>query len=142
MNKCDIIAYMKRIKLLIVIFIVIFALSGCSNRTNVSQEQALSSSTTESTASFGTLIQIMHDQFKPDKITIKIGTTITWVNYDSAAHWIISDPHPTHNILPELNSKKELQQKEVYQFKFDRAGTFYYHDELNTSLGGTVIVEK
>lgn len=88
------------------------------------------------------LIIIEKDAFKPKNITVKAGTTVTWVNKDTFGHWIASDPYPSKSDLPELDSKKGLLQSEKYQFKFEKVGKFYYHDELNTSVTGSVTVEK
>ncbi len=42
--------------------------------------------------------------FEPARMIISPGTTVTWVNDDSVAHFVNTDPHPSHNVLGELNS--------------------------------------
>ena len=88
------------------------------------------------------LIIIEKDALNPKNLTVKVGTTVTWVNKDAYGHWIASDPYPSKSDLPALDSKKGLLQSEKYQFKFEKPGKFYYHDELNTNITGVVVVEK
>jgi plastocyanin len=42
--------------------------------------------------------------------------------------------------LPSLVSN-QLGQGAVYRYKFTKAGTYHYHDEVNPTLNGTVIVQ-
>jgi|GEM_PF-1317596 len=88
------------------------------------------------------LIIVKKDMFNPKTLTVKVGTTVTWVNKDPYGHWIASDPYPSRSDLPALDSKKGLLQSEQYQFKFEKPGKFYYHDELNTNVTGSVTVER
>ena len=43
-------------------------------------------------------------RFDPARIIISPGTKVTWTNEDSSAHFVNSDPHPSHNVLGDLNS--------------------------------------
>jgi len=78
--------------------------------------------------------------FNPPEITVKAGTTVTWVNEDSAPHKVASDPHPTHTDLPGLVSGV-LSTGESYSFTFTKKGTFGYHCHIHPSMKGTVVVE-
>lgn len=79
--------------------------------------------------------------FSPATITIKKGDYIQFVNKDSDTHWPASNPHPVHDGYPGFDAKKALRQNEKYRFQFTRTGTWGYHDHLNPSKSGTVIVE-
>jgi plastocyanin len=42
--------------------------------------------------------------FNPALLIVSKGTKVTWVNDDSFVHFINTDPHPSHNNLPALNT--------------------------------------
>jgi len=85
-------------------------------------------------------IIIKNFAFNPSELTIKAGTTVTWVNQDSAPHMVASDPHPAHTDLPGLVSGT-LAQGQTYSFTFDKPGTFGYHCHIHPSMTGRIIVE-
>jgi plastocyanin len=83
---------------------------------------------------------ISNSKFDPASVTVSVGDTVVWVNQDQANHQIASDPHPAHTGLPDLESGL-LATNQTYSYKFTAAGTFKYHDHLNPSIKGTVIVQ-
>lgn len=88
-----------------------------------------------------TIIDIKNGAFVPKTVTVEVGDTLIFENRDSTPHWIASSPHPIHTDLPGLNSQKGLTQGERYTFIVPKAGTFGYHDHLNPSTTGTIIVK-
>lgn len=76
----------------------------------------------------------------PVEVTINVGDSIVWLNKDTTVRKIASDPHPSHSALPELLSP-DLAANQTYSFKFMTAGTWAYHDHLNPTLKGTVVVK-
>ncbi len=87
------------------------------------------------------IVNIDENGFTPRELKIKAGTEVTFKNTGSQNHRPASDPHPTHTILPEFDSKKELKSGETYIFKFDKTGIWPCHDHLNPSARCTIIVE-
>ncbi|MBX4187689.1 MAG: cupredoxin domain-containing protein [Candidatus Doudnabacteria bacterium] len=85
-------------------------------------------------------IMISNNKFSQSPVTIDANDTVIWVNQDTVNHQIASDPHPTHTDLPELESGL-LATNQTYNFKFTTSGTFNYHDHLNPSIKGVVIVK-
>lgn len=87
--------------------------------------------------------------FNPQTLTIKAGETVLFLNQDTAQHWPASAVHPTHAVYPEpggcIGSKfdtcKGLAQGESFTFVFNEKGSWKYHDHLNPSLWGTIVVE-
>lgn len=79
--------------------------------------------------------------FTPSTITIKSGTTVTFVNNGQAMHWVASDPHPIHTGLVGLDARKGLATGETFSFKFTKPGTFGIHDHLSTTLKATILVQ-
>lgn len=84
---------------------------------------------------------INEDEFSPATLKIKAGTTVIWQNDNSQSHYIESDPYPTHTDLPGLNSKTSFGKNATYEYTFNQKGTFGYHDRLNPTYHGTIVVE-
>ncbi len=86
-------------------------------------------------------IIITKNGFIPSTITIGLGQAISFQNYDKSDHKIASDPYPQDNGLKGLNSTI-LKNGDIFNFVFDKKGTFTYHDELNPfKFHGVVIVK-
>lgn len=87
-----------------------------------------------------TVVKITAAGFSPKDVTIKAGATVTWMNEDTAVHTVNSAVHPTHQVYPPLNLGN-IQPGGKVSLTFPTAGTYKYHDHLNPSLTGSVIVE-
>lgn len=70
--------------------------------------------------------------FQPEVLQIKSGTTVNWVNEDSAPHTITSND----GTWDSGNIKKAA----TYHHQFDEIGTFEYHCTYHSSMTGTVVV--
>ncbi len=84
-------------------------------------------------------VEIEDFVFSPKELTVKRGTTITWVNKGAAAHWIGSNPHPMHTLFPELASGA-LANGQSYSFTFQKIGTIDYHCHMHPSMRGKITV--
>lgn len=85
-------------------------------------------------------ITITEDGFLPTTARVYSGTTVIWTNEDTASHWVASNPHPTHDDLPDLDTGDSIGPESTYSFTFDDAGTYDYHDHLNPEFNGTIVV--
>ena len=85
-------------------------------------------------------VSITSSGFSPKEVKIKAGEKITWMNEDSAVHTVNSAVHPTHQVYPPLNLGN-VQAGGKVSLTFPTPGTYKYHDHLNPSLTGSVIVE-
>ena len=93
--------------------------------------------------------------YSPNTITIRKGETVTWKNESSMPMWTASAVHPTHTVYPGTNitncgTPAGLKQFDACSrvapgqsrsFKFDNVGTWKYHNHLNASNVGTVVVK-
>jgi plastocyanin len=87
--------------------------------------------------------------YSPSTINVKVGTTVTFKNESSQSMWTASGMHPTHTLYPTtggcigstFDACKGIQTGESWSFKFDIAGSWKYHNHLNPSHFGTVVVE-
>ena len=81
------------------------------------------------------IIIIAHETLTWTNSTIKIGNNVTWINHDFAVnHEIVSDSanYPFDSGV--------LKNGQSFSVNFTQAGTYNYHDKLNTNLKGTIIV--
>jgi plastocyanin len=85
-------------------------------------------------------ISIANIAFGPDTVIISKGTKVTWTNADTVAHFVNTDPHPTHNHSPALNSF-DLANGASYSFTFDQPGEYPYHCSAHTSMRARVLVK-
>ena len=79
--------------------------------------------------------------FSPNSITVKPGTTVTFVNESSTDMWVASALHPTHLELPGFDQLKGEEKGATYSFTFEDVGTWGFHDHLNFKAVGQVIVQ-
>ena len=77
---------------------------------------------------------------------VAVGQTVTFINSDTRAHEIASNPHPQHGSCPSieagLGTLNAGQTKVTHAFA--NTGTCSYHDHLNdtsTALQGTITVQ-
>ena len=78
--------------------------------------------------------------FEPQSVTVKVGTKVVWTNKSGATGNVSSAKHPTHLEYPPLNMPN-FEDGETVSLVFDTPGTYRYHDHVNPSRFGTVIVE-
>ncbi|CZQ80353.1 cupredoxin [Trichococcus palustris] len=103
----------------------LLSLSGCGGGAQTASSSASSSQVAENT------IIIKNFDFSPKEMTIKKGTTLTWINKDG----------PTHNIVGDAFKSGDLKTGDTFEFTFNETGTFAYHCGLHPNMTGTIIVE-
>lgn len=94
-------------------------------------------------------VEITSAGFSPSSLTVSAGQKVKFVNKDTETHWPASDPHPVHTDYPGtggciasvFDACAALAKDGEWGFVFNEKGTWRYHDHLNPSLKGTVIVE-
>ncbi|MCC6704164.1 MAG: cupredoxin family copper-binding protein [Thermomicrobiales bacterium] len=72
--------------------------------------------------------------FAPGTIEIKVGTTVTWTNNDSAPHTVTANDRSFES--------GRLEQGQTFSFTFDTAGTFEYFCEYHPGMTATVVVTE
>lgn len=78
--------------------------------------------------------------FMPKAVTVKVGTRVVWTNKSGEMTNVSSAMHPTHLVYPPLNLGDFEDGKSV-SLVFAKPGTYKYHNHLNPSRFGTVVVE-
>jgi plastocyanin len=79
-----------------------------------------------------TRLTIDNFTFKPDTITVPLGTRIMWENDDDIPHSIVETTGKFHS--PALDTEDK------FSFTFDKAGTFEYFCGLHPHMTGKVVV--
>lgn len=84
--------------------------------------------------------------FVPASMTVKRGTTVTWVNGDNVAHSVIQGTYcpPSQGACATIAptwSSEILQPGQSYRHTFNTAGSFDYHCGIHPVMQGTVNVE-
>ena len=78
-------------------------------------------------------VEIDQFAFVPQRITVKAGTTVTWINEDDAPHTIASSS--------KLFKSKALDTGDKFSFTFTAPGTYAYFCSVHPHMTGTVVVE-
>ncbi|MBI3537960.1 MAG: cupredoxin domain-containing protein [Chloroflexi bacterium] len=74
-------------------------------------------------------INIKDFVFAPKTITVKKGTTITWINLDQAKHTVSADNRAQFD-------SRDMPSGKQFSFTFASAGTFPYYCEYHGDKGG------
>lgn len=109
-----------------------FFLVNRHNQTQAPQTSSSTSSSSSTTPTATSTVTIQNFDFSPSAITVKKGTTVTWINKDSSAHTVTADD--------KSFDSGTIAAGKSYTHSFDTVGTFAYHCSIHTSMKGSVIV--
>ncbi len=103
------------------------------------------------------VIKYTKSGFEPESITVKLGTTVSWVNSSGRPMWVASDPHPSHTDLKGFDQLKIINKgwenpffkkvyahgDAIYEYTFEKIGEWKYHNHVYPQdRGKVVVVEK
>lgn len=91
--------------------------------------------------------------YVPTSVSIKTGQTVRFTNNAATeSTWPASAVHPTHGVYPEKSSAdclgsafdscRGLKPGESWDFRFNVAGEWRYHDHIHASKTGVVKVTE
>ncbi len=78
-------------------------------------------------------VKIDNFAFAPQRIAVKAGTTVTWINADDAPHTVVS--------TTKLFKSSALDTADKFSFTFTTPGTYEYFCSLHPHMTGAVVVE-
>jgi plastocyanin len=92
-----------------------------------------------STPVLGGVVQVAYRNFgvAPDTLRVRLGTTVRWTNFDSAAHNVTSESGPQHF------ASSSLRENETFDVKLTTPGTIHYESTTQpATMNGTIEVVK
>jgi plastocyanin len=78
-------------------------------------------------------VQIGNFTFKNPVVTVKAGTTVTWINDDDIPHTVVSKEG--------VFKSKVLDTGDHFSFTFAKAGQFGYFCSLHPHMTGMIVVK-
>jgi plastocyanin len=78
-------------------------------------------------------LEISGFAFKPNTITIEVGTTVTWTNMDSAPHTVTT--------RETLFDSGRMSTGDTFSYTFEQSGTYEYYCTIHPSMVATITVE-
>ena len=114
-------------------------------------QQPSTSDTTGAAAPMIATVTFNGDAFSPSTVSIAKGGTVTFTS-TGGNMWVASNAHPQHTgysgttrtqHCPDTSGTvfDQCAPGTSFSMTFQKAGTWGYHDHLNASLGGTVLVQ-
>lgn len=88
------------------------------------------------------VVELRDAGFYPREITIHVGDAVTFVTKRNQEFWPASDPHPTHEYLKGFDANGPISPGKRWTYIFREAGTWSYHDHLDVSFRGEIIVVR
>ena len=93
--------------------------------------------------------------FSPNALTVPKGATVVFKNESSKGMWPASAMHPTHIVYSGTSLSEHCPDPQntafdactsipvgrQWSFRFDKTGTWGYHDHLNPSYFGKIVVQ-
>jgi len=120
----------------LVVLVISITAAGCTGN-----QQSSGPITTPQTPIPGSnTVAIQNFAFSPLTMTISPGTTVTWINQDSAEHQILNDASGS-NAGGAIFNSPVLPQGVSYSFTFNTPGTYPYHCSIHPSMKGTITVQ-
>jgi plastocyanin len=80
-----------------------------------------------------TEVKIHNFAFAPQRVVVKAGTTVIWINDDDIPHTVASSA--------KLFKSNALDTKDKFSFTFTTAGAYEYFCSLHPHMTGTIVVE-
>ena len=92
--------------------------------------------------------------YSPQSVTVPVGGTVTFVNQSSKKMWVASARHPEHTVYSGTSLTQHCPDTSgtafdqcaggasgtSYSFTFNKAGEWKYHDHIDATKFGSVVV--
>src|SRR3954454_21345803 len=82
----------------------------------------------------GVAVKIVNYAFAPASLSVAVGTTVTWTNYDTAPHTVTVSSGPVKFSSPSLN------KGDTFSYTFKTVGTYSYYCAVHPNMLATVVV--
>jgi plastocyanin len=125
---------------LLAIWLVMLAAIACSPAASSGTVNSPRPSASEPIDPSAPSIVYSDEGFTPDRLEIRLGQQVRFVNESQKPFWPASNIHPTHRIYPEFDASQPIPSGETWAFTFDRAGFWRFHNHLAPQMSGLVVV--
>ena len=127
---------------LIILAVAIVLVTALTLHSNDNQKKHNNSPSTKTAVAPKTaVIRVTSTGFEPATLSVQKGTKVTWLNADAGPHQVVADPYPKGTDLPGLKSEI-LNQAQSYTYTAASIGSFGYHDQMNPTINGTLLVKQ
>ena len=120
----------SRLKLALILTLAICAVAVASHESHMTMHGARANSNASANPNE---IVIANFSFEPATLTVKAGTTVTWVNHDD-------EPHTATATDKRFNSKT-LDNGDRFSQEFNAPGVYNYYCALHPHMTGKIIVK-
>lgn len=94
---------------------------------------ALSQLSTSAASAAEQQVKIDNFSFIPKRLTVSVGTTVTWTNHDDVPHTVVS--------TKKVFASPALDTDQQFSFRFTAPGTYAYYCSVHPMMTGTVVVK-
>jgi plastocyanin len=131
---------MKNYAILLIVLISGALICGCMSVPSSPKETSLATRITTMVPTGPTVTVIIKARaFDPATITIKEGTTVTWINEDPMLHHVVHLPEVTN---AQLFDSGPLSSGQSFSYRFTEKGRYNYGDpQIGGGRSSLVIVE-
>lgn len=91
-------------------------------------------------AAESTTVTLTDNGFVPRTVTVSHGAAIRFVTTRGRYFWPASDDHPAHTMYSAFDAKGPVPPDGYWEFRFEQAGTWNYHDHISPSFTGEIVV--
>lgn len=106
------------------------------------ENAAAGAGTSAATVTASTTVTYSDTGFAPKTVTVRKGATVRFVSTATGGMWVASAVHPTHQLLPGFDQLKSVGNGGTYDYAFVKLGTWKYHNHVNPSDTGSVVVTE
>jgi len=125
-------SFMRKYAILLIILISLVLICGCVSVPSSPKETSPASPIPTNVPNTGTVTVIIKARaFDPKIITIREGTTVTWINDDTMMHRVVHLPDVSR---AELFNSGPLSPGQSFSFRFMEKGRYSYADP---QIGGS-----
>jgi plastocyanin len=129
-------------KLILILTAIVIVAGGIAIAKSGDDSDMAMSGMTHNTAMTGTkqpvaknMVIIDNLAFGPESLSVKVGTTVTWRNDDTASHTITFEDSSLADQSSDLTAPGK-----TFKHTFDSAGTFSYHCTPHPFMKAKIIV--
>lgn len=86
-----------------------------------------------------TIVYTADGLFVPERLDVRTGDEVLFLNQDDQPVWPASNIHPTHEILSSFDPLEAIQPGDSWSYVFEENGFWRYHNHLTPSEKGIVV---